>query len=318
MRARVRVPGTCGELVQGTLAGVNFHVTCPISFFAELSVEINKDDPEIIYPQGFEKAAGAVAATMKLLGLDTWGAVVEVYQTLPGGKGMASSTADITAACYAAALAAGRTLQPGQVAGIALAIEPSDGIMYPGIRLFDHLRGLINEDLGHVQGLGVLMIDPGGGVDTLTFNAREDLAEANKAKEKLTGEALKLVREGLHKGNLALIGRGATLSSRANQRILPKKELFQLEEMVESLGLLGINVAHSGTVMGLLFEMEQVDGVQLEEEVRHQLGSGFNYYLTTVTGGGPRVVEISKGEKPWKKSNMSTGAILEPPLRSLG
>ncbi|MHB8170999.1 MAG: GHMP family kinase ATP-binding protein [Thermincolia bacterium] len=318
MRARVKVPGTCGELVQGTLAGVNFHVTCPISFYSDLTVEINKDKTGITYPQGLEKAARAAAATLKLLELDICGAMLETHHTLPVGKGMASSTADIAAACYATALATGRTIEPEQVAAIALAIEPTDGIMFPGIRLFDHLQGRLSEDLGCIRGLGVLMIDLGGAVDTQTFNARGDLVAANGAKEKVTKEALNLLREGIAKGDLALIGRGATLSSRANQNILFKKELPQLEIMVEALGLLGINVAHSGTVAGILFEMEQVDGVQLEERVRQELGPGFNYYLTAITGGGARVVEIAKGAEQWKKSNISTGETLGPPLRSLG
>jgi len=318
MKARVKVPGTCGELVQGTLAGVNFHITCPIAFFSDLTVEIIANKPGIIFPKGFEKSARAVELTLKALMINQWGATITVNNSLPAGKGMASSTADITAACYATACAVGREITPDQVAGIALAIEPSDGIMFPGLHLFDHVRGRISQGLGQVRGLGILMIDLGGQVDTVAFNTRKDLVEANRAKEEVVMEALNLVREGLKTGKLELVGKGATLSSRANQSILMKKELPRLEELVDKLGLLGVNVAHSGTVAGLLFEMERVNGVELEERVRRELGSGFNYYLTSVTGGGPLVVEAMKGEKPWKEFSISTEVTSEPLLSSLG
>ena len=37
------VPGTCGELVQGTLSGGNFLVTCPVNWFSRVTVAIQED-----------------------------------------------------------------------------------------------------------------------------------------------------------------------------------------------------------------------------------------------------------------------------------
>jgi uncharacterized protein involved in propanediol utilization len=51
-----------------------------------------------------------------------------------------------------------------------------------------------------------------------------------------------------------LVGRIATASSRINQRFLPKPQFEQLQSIAECRGALGVQVAHSGTVAGLLFD----------------------------------------------------------------
>jgi L-threonine kinase len=72
------------------------------------------------------------------------------------------------------------------------------------------------------------------------------------------------VKEGLSQGNAALIARGATLSAWANQRILPKEELPVIFDIALSSGALGINIAHSGTVVGILYEPGTVDQKKLK------------------------------------------------------
>ena len=53
---------------------------------------------------------------------------------------------------------------------------------------------------------------------------------------------------------MALLGRVATASSRINQRYLPKPVLDELLALCRRLGGHGVQVAHSGTVAGLIFD----------------------------------------------------------------
>ena len=46
----------------------------------------------------------------------------------------------------------------------------------------------------------------------------------------------------------------ATISAIASQQLLPKPGFDALLDLVESAGLYGLNVAHSGSVVGLLLE----------------------------------------------------------------
>lgn len=248
MMAKVRAPGSCGELVQGTIDGSNFLITCPVDIFTEVAVE----------PEGRKIAAGpktfeAVRRTMAYLGAPGDKLSVTVSSSLPQGKGMASSSADISAACQAAALSLGKTLTPDEIADLALGIEPTDGIFYPGIVLFDHVRGTVRKPLGEVPPMSIVIFDSGGQVDTQEFNSRRDLAGLNRAKEPQIRQAVELVARGLAEGDCLLIGQGATLSAMANQRILFKACLPDVIDTALEFGAVGVNVAHSGTVIGCLF-----------------------------------------------------------------
>jgi L-threonine kinase len=248
MKMKVRAPGSCGELVQGTLEGKNFLITCPIDLFSEVTVQINTQ--AVV---AGAKTIEAVKRTWAYLGLSFGHFAVKTKSALPRGKGMASSSADISAACQAAALCGGTTLTPDEIADIALGIEPTDGIFYPGIAMFDHIGGSTRRLLGPPPPMTVAVFDVGGQVDTLQFNRRSDLASLNQAKEPEVRQAVALVTRGIAGGDCALIGQGATLSALANQSILTKACLPAIVDIIPRYGAVGVNTAHSGTVIGILF-----------------------------------------------------------------
>ncbi|SMD06067.1 GHMP kinase [Sporomusa malonica] len=255
MTIKVRAPGSCGELVQGTINGVNFLITCPVDWYSEVTVV-----PGGSMTSAEPKAAAAVDKTLKYLyAAGDFGLVVE--SDLPVGKGMASSSADISAACQAASLAVtGRRLSCDEIADIALAIEPTDGIFYPGIIMFDHVQGKIRRTLGTPPPINIAVFDAGGEVDTLAFNDRQDLASLNQAKELQIIQAVELVAKGLEIGDARLIGQGATMSALANQAILYKPCLDTAINISRDFGAVGVCAAHSGTVLGVMFSADAMSG----------------------------------------------------------
>lgn len=283
MRAVARCPGTCGELVQGTQKGRHVHITCPVNLYAEAKVALFPGQG-VSCPTGHPKAAAAVGRTLAYLGLTGYGAVLEVSSLIPRGKGMAGSTADTAAAIAATAAAAGRTMGYEQIGQIALAIEPSDGVFFPGLVAFDHVTGSYRQYLGEPPDLQVLCLDPGGTVDTGQFNARPDLPAANRAKEALVEEAFDLVAKGLARRDGRLIGQGASLSALAHQAILPKARLDQLLALVCRLGAYGLNVAHSGTVIGVLYGKE-ADQRELADQVGRFVPQWSQRWLKLISGG---------------------------------
>lgn len=248
MKAKVKVPGSCGELVQGTIDGEHFLVTCPIDLFSE--VTLLQGEPG---PAAGPKAMEAVRRAWEFLGCTQAEFAITVRSELPLSKGMASSSADIAAACQAAAISVGQALTADQIADIALQIEPTDGVFFPGIMMFDHVFGRRRQSLGLPPPMTLVVFDTGGQVDTLQFNSRSDLARLNQAKEAQVRQALDLVTEGLAKGDASLIGQGATVSAMANQRILFKACLPDMIDVALDFGAVGVNAAHSGTVIGAMF-----------------------------------------------------------------
>lgn len=51
-----------------------------------------------------------------------------------------------------------------------------------------------------------------------------------------------------------MLGRVATASARINERFLPKPRLTEIEAIGDRFGAIGVQVAHSGTVVGLMFD----------------------------------------------------------------
>ncbi|BAS29330.1 GHMP family kinase ATP-binding protein [Limnochorda pilosa] len=104
--AAASAPGTCGELVQGTLRGEPFLVSCPISWRACARVVLRRERGLCVSgPRGRWKSLRAVRAALRLLGVEDVRAELSLSSPLPVGKGMGSSTAEVLAA--AAATAAG-------------------------------------------------------------------------------------------------------------------------------------------------------------------------------------------------------------------
>lgn len=250
--ATARAPGTCGELVQGQMRDrTDFLVTLPVDMWSEVRLRLDPAGGVSVTPPWKVKTQKAVRLALDALGCGGVGAQVEVISELPEGKGMASSTADIVAACRAAAQAAGGSLDAMAISAIARQIEPSDGVMYDGVVAYAHRRCELIATLGTLPPCDVLVIDLDGEVDTVAYNHRAK--DYSPAELDAIARAYGWVREGLAGDDRGAIGRGATLSARINQRLLPKPPLEAAIRLATRHGAAGVCVAHSGTVIGLLF-----------------------------------------------------------------
>ncbi|NLZ54529.1 MAG: GHMP kinase, partial [Thermoanaerobacteraceae bacterium] len=208
MRATAICPASCGEIVQGMIGNCNFLVTCPIALYTKVSVHLgynvatNTENNKFYY----HKALQAVNKTLTFFEMNHLKAFITVNSNIPRGIGLASSTADITAACLATSQALGKKISNDTIADIALSIEPSDGIMYPGVVLFDHISGRLRKSLGFLPELEVYIIDIRQQVDTEQFNSIADLKEKNKQKEQVVKRALRLTLEALEQADMKRLG----------------------------------------------------------------------------------------------------------------
>ncbi len=278
-------PGTCGELAQGHLDDVAVMVTCPIDIGSKAIVEIFDGSRFVQGPADAPKARRAIASTLDLLGRPELNARLQLHSALPRSKGMASSTADVAAAISATMAALGAALTPRQQADLALTIEPSDGVMLPGIALFDHLGGRVARTLGPPPEMRVLALEFAGEVDTEAFNARNRIDGSNPDDGRFR-EAFDLIAAGVTNGDPRQIGEGATLSSQANQAVLPKPRLPDAMKLGRDAGALGVNVAHSGTVIGLLFDADAERSEWAARTARQRMPEVDMVHDCRVIGGG--------------------------------
>ncbi|HYG58960.1 MAG TPA: GHMP kinase [Symbiobacteriaceae bacterium] len=278
-RSIALAPGTWGELVQGVVDGNHALVTCPVNLHACAVASAGQ-------PGRWQGPSGR-PRTQAALDDIPGGGRVSIRSPLRPGAGMASSTADLCAAMAAASALAGLTLTPEQLFTRCLQQEPTDGLMFPGIALVDHVRGSRVELLGPPPPLGIVGVDPGGVVQTAGFNSRADLIDANRRKEPAVREALAIARGAVAAGDGAALAAAATLSARAHQAILPNPLWERAEKLAPVCGALGINVAHSGTVIGFLFDLNRTDLAEAAHWLRQRLGLPVR--VLKLIGGGVSV-----------------------------
>lgn len=286
MELTVKVPGSCGELVQGTHRGTPYLVTCPINLYTRVTIT---DKHTNISGLGV-KSQAALKRTLDYLGKTDFDYGMTLSSELPIGKGMASSSADIAAVCFAVAAAYGVELTAPEVSRIAAGIEPTDGVFFENIIRLNHMTGECLETMEEYPHLKIAVFDSGGAVDTVSFHERTDLDELSIRNEQITDAALELIRRSSSPSDWA---EAATESSLANQSILPKKDLPELVEAARKRGALGVNVAHSGTVIGILFSPDATQ--ERIDDATSRLAAQFSHlhYCETVelTSGG-RIMEV--------------------------
>jgi L-threonine kinase len=250
-------PGACGELVEGLIGDQAFLVSCPIDLYSKAKVSL--------YPRGscpdsnqksdnWPKARQAVTAALSAWQENNWEFCLDIESTIPRSKGMASSTADIGAAVAATALALGRIPDPLKITQLAVSIEPTDSTLFPELTIFDHVTGSLYSRIGKSPPLQVMVFDWGGEIESANWYQVDSPMQQILERQSLGAVgALELIRQGVRQGNANMLAEGATLSALLHQAILHKPNLGELASFARQKGALGITVAHSGTVAGLLY-----------------------------------------------------------------
>jgi L-threonine kinase len=243
--------GTFGELVQGVIGERPFLITLPIASLRSEAIFIpNPTVSEMTVLNSKVKALEAGELLVQQFGLNG-GGLLDIRTNIPVGKGMASSSADITAAMKAIAQSYLLPLTKEMISTIAAKIEPTDGVMYDEVVAYDYIHGELIESFGTFPPFILVGIDLGGTVDTIEFNQFKKAYDRHDQNHFL--EAYEWVRAGFRKKNISFIIKAATISARINQKIVPRPFFNEFEKLAHACQG-GIVVAHSGTVMGILID----------------------------------------------------------------
>jgi uncharacterized protein involved in propanediol utilization len=235
-----------------------------------------------VRPHWKTKAQRAVELTLDALEVSA-AVEIELTSNIAPSRGLGSSTSDVTAAIRATLDAAGRQLPAETVARLAVAAEvASDSVMVDRTVLFAHREGTVIEEfaggLPALEVLGFSTSGAPGGVDTLEFVPARYTPWEIEAFGALRG----LLRHALAHRDVAALGAVATASARLNQRHLPVARFEALEHIADRVGAVGLQIAHSGDVGGLLFDrrdprLERRIGEAQRRLERSGIGAGWRF-----------------------------------------
>ncbi len=282
----MKAPGTCGELMQGVIDEQDFLVNCPINLFSYATVQtITNAGLYIQNSHRYTKIRDTITLAAHEFEFDLSHQLV-IHSDIPRGKGMASSSADVTVAFETVLRCCDVALTDEVFARIVTEIEPSDCVHFPGIVHVNHLTGQLFESMPAPRGMSILVVDCGGQIDTIEFD-RLRAHKLYRNHQPYLREALRLLKIGLHNGDLAAVAEAATRSAQLNQQIHYKPQFEELLAVSRTIGALGVNCAHSGTVLGVLYRSDDELKERLIRDINQHFGADVsivgNFHL--ISGG---------------------------------
>ena len=219
------------------------------------------------------KAARAARLALEFVGAPAGGGRLEIECSVATGVGLGSSTCDVVAAIRAVCAAFGAAVEPDIVARLAVAAEGAvDPIMFDReVVLFAQRQGRVLETFGSwAPPYVVVSIDTDAGtdgIDTLSLPPPQYAEAELEAFEGLVARA----RAAFERRDAAAIAVVATESATLNQRFLPLRCFREIVALASEFRALGVQIAHSGTVAGILFDVRTTPALTSEVIARVRL-----------------------------------------------
>jgi L-threonine kinase len=293
--AAAAMPATLGEWVQGWIGGREALVSLVVAWSG--SVELCVLERGETFMRAGEKTLLAFANAKKIFsGPDAEGQIPEdsfinVINPLPPTRGLATSTMDIAGTYAACAAYRGVTISEERLFSLCAEIEPSDGIMFKGLALVDHINGEVIERLPPPPEMIVIAVIPSRTMDTADYRRDKATLDAVRSRSSEHERAYDTLRRGLIDGDARAIARAASLSAETQRQIVPREEWDVTAVAAERSGAIGMAAAHSGTALGLLYAPSNKFGADLAENMLKEAYSGERLpkaaiRRTVVSGGG--------------------------------
>ncbi|MCL4493202.1 MAG: GHMP kinase [Firmicutes bacterium] len=273
--------GTFGELVQGVINDTPFLVTIPIRWGTRAKFIPGDNQEVVVYPTHRKKAQ--MAAMLACHTLKKPGGTLSISSVIPIGKGMASSSADIVASIRAVAAAYGRTLPPSVIARLAAQVEPSDGVMYPQMVVFEPVKGILLEKWPRAPHAVIVGLVGHGRVNTALHH--QSRAPYNRLHQTRLQEALKIAREAAYSHDVRGMGQAGLISAEVEwERNRHDRILGQVIEEAHEHHW-GVVTAHSGTARGYLFSPQDFSSHEISQADRflRTLHNGPVFRMWTLT-----------------------------------
>lgn len=261
MSAIAHAIGHHGEILQGVFRDEDgrLHrglVSLPFPTCLTIaSVRLAVDGVMTVIPTDRKKALAAAELLVRHLGCQGPGLEITLRSNIAYGFGLGSSTADVVATLRGVARFFRVRLKASAAFRLAVAAEKaSDATMFGRrARIACHREGRVLESFSRpLPAFSLLSVNaaPDDPVDTLALTPAiyscDEIDELADLRQEL-GRAIRA-------GDARRLGHVATASMVMNQRRLPQPHYAEIRDIARSAGALGIQVAHSGRMVGMMID----------------------------------------------------------------
>lgn len=250
MEVTATYPGSFGEILQGKIENKDILLSCPVNIYSEVKL-IECDNP--LRRVNLKKSSDFLLNILKSWGYERYykNIDIEINSKIPQGKGLASSTADLCGVYYSLINMFNREFNESELIKNCVNIEPTDSIIFKKMTLFDYKNGKYKYTLGDYLSYNILAFEGNKIIDTVEFNHR-NLPELSDVKS-----LIPVLKEAIKERNLEKLAYVSTESIIKNQKRLYYDFLNTVMDIKNRTSGLGIMGAHSGNVLGIIYEDEE-------------------------------------------------------------
>lgn len=284
-------PATCGELVQGCIGKKEYISSYCIDLYSSAIISEKKSAKKGVYKRK-SKSMQAVAHVFEHFNIDKLelnNIHLSIKSSIPVGKGMASSTADIGASIMAALDYLGEEMTPKEISKLVSMIEPTDSIFFPEVCIFDPIHGEKKESLGYIDCKKVLVLEPDARINTVKIRKEREYYKILKENKSITQKSFEMLYEGVKNRDKELIRKASENSALANEKIKKTPYLRELIEIGRKNNYGFLNISHTGTVVGIAID-EKTDVEKIQYEIKNTVISNVyrKRYIRKIIKGGIR------------------------------
>lgn len=267
-------PATCGELLQGWLAGSEKLVAYGIDLSSRVTAVLVPSWPAI--PATQVKMYQLCRLLLTHFGQPQVKLKLSRQSEIPLGKGMASSTADLVATCRAVARLFGRSLSAAEITRFCVQVEASDASAYlaQGLTVIDARTGQVYWQTKWRPQFASLVLEPATQLSTALVHRQLTVLQLKQQATEFA-QVYQAFMTAVQTQSLTLLGAAATQSACLRQQLLPKPYFTAIQQFMQTQPFLGLNVAHSGTVIGLMFDPQRLAANDLLQQIRQQPFSAY-------------------------------------------
>ncbi len=134
-----------------------------------------------------------------------------------------------------------------------------------------------------------MILEPNRTLNTMRIRKAPNYKKIKAQNKEIIKISFSFLEEGIKSNDMHKIGKASIFSSLANESIHKKEGLEKIIEISKNYGAYGVNVAHSGTVVGILID-KSMDDTRLIELLRN-VGLDSVYkkmYTSNIIDGGIR------------------------------
>ncbi|UUX33344.1 GHMP family kinase ATP-binding protein [Fundicoccus culcitae] len=257
---KVSFPASCGELVQGKINNERFLCSYAINCYTHVTIKKVEEGSNILLP---EKAQKLVNFTKKFIrdSEKKWEKIdIQIDNSIPYEKGMGSSTADLVSLSIALSEYFDLNWNPTFIAKVLTQIEATDSLVFPSLTLMNPDTGESILNFTQDKYYSVACIIPSESINTSTIISSYSERDWNiKAYSDLLNQTTKAFD--CH--SLDQLIKVAELSALLNEKILTKPFLEGLIKLKSIQGIKGLNVSHTGTVIGIIYDESVINKIMV-------------------------------------------------------